>query len=928
MRYFFLAFYLLGFFDLLSQPGNYFLSHFSPSDERFDNVCFDIAQTRNGLVYFATRSGVLEFDGRNWNLIPGDGAVYSLQVSHDGLIYWSGAAGYGRIEADEQGFLHIKTFSAPEIKDVFQSLYVSEQLFLITQDKVLVADKYQNDAHIIRATLSTGSFINLVEIFGNVYVNTEGGLYKVENNDLREASNIFSGSEEILFASRYRDQYLIGLANNKILLCDKNLKPTEVQLEDQQYLDASVVISGKWVNEELFALGTLRGGMVFVNAFTGETQEIINYATGLPDNEVYALMADDSQSIWAAHEYGFTRVSPYLPFRSFSHYSGLQGNLLCAISVDNQVYVGTSLGLYALESEEIYEHIAYYVSIAREQPEEAPAMPKQSLPLASAHEPEILPAEPQAEDASKRKGFLRFLKKNRRKEVAREDQPGLDAEESDTTSINEPLATEVPLKGRPRIAYERVAKSDSLLRSAHYVYKKVSGIDAKITELAVAHGHVIAAGLGGAYEVRGQNAEMILDEPSSKVFLSRDQQMLFISTYKNAIRSFQRNEGKWTATTLLDKLDEQVNFVFQGRQNDYWFCGMDKIYHIDIADAQANTFKITPFSNPNFDEIVGMQWGDRVIISNSQGFFGFNSENNTFTAIDSLGKPLQYFARDGNIWFRDAHTWNLLGQEQSKNKLHLLNLFRDLRFVTGGEDPENLWLITGNNELYKFFGNGVTPHEVGYPIILKSIRNANQKISRRGVVQFNQENSAVTFEVVQPDYLASQAIEYRYQLMGLDNSWSDWSTGYNVVDFPYLPAGDYALYIQSRDIFGNTKDLKPILFEVLPPYWKRMWFYALEFILFATLVLLSLRLSTRYRVVSRLLSLLTIILLIQFIQTVVGEVFETRASPVMDFFVQVLVALLILPFESYLRNLLLRSVDPKSMLYRFISPHEEGSGKE
>lgn len=182
--------------------------------------------------------------------------------------------------------------------------------------------------------------------------------------------------------------------------------------------------------------------------------------------------------------------------------------------------------------------------------------------------------------------------------------------------------------------------------------------------------------------------------------------------------------------------------------------------------------------------------------------------------------------------------------------------------------------------------------------------------------------------MVQPDYLASQAIEYRYQLMGLDKSWSDWSTSYNIVDFPYLPVGDYALHVQSRDIFGNTKDLKPIIFEVLPPYWKRTWFYALEFILFAALVLLSLRLSTKYRVVSRLLSLLTIILLIQFIQTVIGEVFETRASPVMDFFVQVLVALLILPFESYLRNLLLRSVDPKSMLYRFISPDEEGSKRE
>jgi len=97
--------------------------------------------------------------------------------------------------------------------------------------------------------------------------------------------------------------------------------------------------------------------------------------------------------------------------------------------------------------------------------------------------------------------------------------------------------------------------------------------------------------------------------------------------------------------------------------------------------------------------------------------------------------------------------------------------------------------------------------------------------------------------------------------------------------------------------------------------------------LFASLVVLSFRLSTRYHVISRLLSLLTIILLIQFIQTVIGETFETRASPVMDFFIQVLVAVLILPVEGYLRNLLLQSIEPGSILHRLI-PTKENTERE
>jgi hypothetical protein len=117
-----------------------------------------------------------------------------------------------------------------------------------------------------------------------------------------------------------------------------------------------------------------------------------------------------------------------------------------------------------------------------------------------------------------------------------------------------------------------------------------------------------------------------------------------------------------------------------------------------------------------------------------------------------------------------------------------------------------------------------------------------------------------------------------------------------------------------------VSELEPLSFEVLPPYWKRSWFYALEFAVFASLVMLSFRLSTRYRIVSRLLSLLTIILLIEFIQTAIGATILTEDSPVVDFFIQVVVALLVLPVEGYLRNLMLRSLDSSGKFYQFIVP--------
>jgi hypothetical protein len=317
---------------------------------------------------------------------------------------------------------------------------------------------------------------------------------------------------------------------------------------------------------------------------------------------------------------------------------------------------------------------------------------------------------------------------------------------------------------------------------------------------------------------------------------------------------------------------------------------------------------------------VGIATGaNGILLANANGFYQYNQGLKGIVQIDSLPKPTQYFAQDGNILYHDQHGWKMAGSQPGQRSLQLLNLFQDLRFITADNTTNNLWMISGSNELYKFYGEHTASNEVAFPIFLKSIINHDKKIGIKGI-KINEEQSAVKFEVVQPDYISPQAIEFRYLLKGMSEEWSEWSSSNNVMDFPYLPPGDYELQVQAKNIFGQIASLDAMPFEVQPPYWKRSWFYALEFAVFASLVLLSFRLSTRYRIISRILSLLTIILLIQFIQTVINATIMTKDSPVIDFFIQVCVALLILPVEGYLRNLMLRSLDTSSKIYKFVRP--------
>lgn len=864
-----------------------------------------MAQDQSGVMYFAMKAGVLEFDGREWDLISNSGAVYALNKNDSGEIYWVGSKGFGKIALDEKGFKQIQYLSDSSVSDVFQTLAIRDQVYFLTDNKIYHYQEGQPKARIIISGNAQSLFTRMFELFGTVYVQTERNTtFKVENDKLVYINLNLSGN--IIFSSRIENTYVLGTIDNKVYSCYEDLIMRPVPLQDQPYADANVIVSGTWVNRQLLVLGTLRGGVMLINPITGERDQIIDYATGLPDNEVFSLMADANQNIWVAHEYGFTQISPSMPFRSFSHYDGLEGNMLCAYSFRNNVYVGTSLGLYKLDKEEVYDEIISVIDVEIK-PRKAFHSGDETQPAGNKR-PGIKEGTP-----SKKRGFLNFLRRNRDEENEA-DAPAL--KENSTLKSGETADGTTPKK------YRQEQRIDKVLRSSQYIFKKVDGIDAKITHLAETDGKLVASGLGGIYEVNDLVAQTIMPSPTRYIYASGKQHTIIASTYNDEIWSLQSSSG-WQQLNLVNNLGDQIDYIFEGPENEWWLCGLDRIYQLQSDSTGIRRLQTIELSNPNFEKTVGLYFKNEIILVNADGFYHFERNKNKLSRIDSLPNPSQYFAFDGNILYRDDHCWNLLGEASGQKNLELLNLFQNLRFITTDQNPQDLWMISGTNDLLKFNTEKVNLIESKFPIFLKSIQNNTTKIGDFSHVSIDQINSAVTFEVVQPDFTNPKSVEFRYFLRGMNQGWSEWSSSNNKINFPYLPPGEYILQVQAKNIFGKISELEPFPFEVIPPYWKRSWFYALEFIVFASLVILSFRLSTRYRIISRLLSLITIILLIEFIQTAIGSSIVTDDSPVMEFFIQVFVALMILPVEGYLRNLMLRSLDSSGRFYSLITAAEK-----
>ncbi|NOT75364.1 MAG: hypothetical protein HOP08_10570 [Cyclobacteriaceae bacterium] len=857
---------LLGFIFHFSnaQTGHYFLSHCKPGNDNISYLSFDIQQDNNGILYFANRSGVLQFDGRTWVVVPVEGGVYSLAVTQAGEVYAAGPSGFGRIGMNDKNQLSYQSFSdsLTKARNIFASYALGNYVYFLNDEYLFQFDVVTSKTQkLFSTTPAQGLYTGLFQIGSQLYLNIENeGLKKINNNALEPSDIPPLRGAQLVFSRPSPDgkTYFIATDDSRFFIYSEGKPISEFKPKDLLYLSSNVVANCAWVTDRMIAIGTLRGGIVFVDPLTGETLEISNYYAGLPDNEVFALHTDRHQGVWVAHDYGFTRVAPFLPFRTFNHYPGLDGNLLCVQSVSNGLYVGTTLGLFFLTKEDVYEDEVFSETVS-----------STSKTVATSKQP--------------RKKFKIGLFNKLRKKNA-DDVPG-------KNGTNSKKAT--------------VLKTRRVLKGTDYVYKRVAGISGKVDQLVVVGNKLLSGGVGGVFEISGLTSTPVSHEPMRTVFYSKNLQQLLVSTYNDEIKAFQSNGKTWQQKEFPDTLSMYADYMFEDNLQDLWICGHDHAVKVGIEDGEILDAESIPLPHTSVDKTVGLSYGPDVYLTQNGEFFRYASYKNSFIKYDSLPGPKKYFASAGYFWFYDGHQWRTLDPKlQGSIKTKWLGLFPDIRFMAPAEQGKSLWVITASNELYKF-SSDQNQTTITNPLFLKEVRSQQLKFSTQQKLTVDEGETSLTFEFIQPEYVSLQAVEYRYWVKGLQAGWSEWSTLNNIVNFPFLPPGNYNVLIQSKDLFDKITELNTIDFNVEPPYWKRPWFYAVEFFVFGFLVLLSRGLTAsnaKYRYLSSFLSALTVIMLIQFIQTIASSNITFKSTPVVEFFIQVLIALLVLPVEQFLRR--------------------------
>ena len=733
-------------------------------------------------------------------------------------------------------------------RDLFNSYIQGEFLYMINEQKLLIHDIKTGKTMFIQGK-DGAEYEELNGDDSTVWVSTsDKGILEIEDYKLKEPSRQPISGSHVKRTNKSGVSVHFAFSGETYLETELGFEP--LKLNDDGWLDNKTITQLEWINTNILAISTLSDGVLFADITTGDIVGISNYETGLPDEELMSMNVDRSGSLWLTHARGVSIISPLLPVTTFSTFPGLSGDLLQIAHFENKIYVASSTGIYVLQPKPTYaEEVVMVEQVVQE-------------------------------DTTRRRG--QFGRRRKRKT------------QEQTTMVE---------------------KTIKRLVSMDYEFQRVDGIEAKSTQLLEFNNQLFAGTQEGAFYIYGQEATKILDQPIQHLFGDEVSGLLFVSLSDETTKVLKHEGGTWKENKLLEGLSDLVGQIVADDDGALWLCGTDSVYRIELEDKSLNDVEVYKINNPYYENLHATEIGNQLVFTNTSGYYTFDGDSIVRSEqLESWhGLPSGFLLTPrGELWIQTVAGW--VGQRNGEDQ--------DLNFLSIVPDPQALeiqndsifWVITARNELYRVNGKQFSLFQNKRKLFLKEARTSRRRLKSKDI-SITQDEGEISFEFVRPDYMEIYGTVYQYRLKGLSADWSNWSSMNNIITYPFLPPNSYTLELRTRDALGNIEMAQPIRFKVQAPYWRRPWFYALEMCFFGGLLYFSFRLNRkteRYTVLSRLLSFMTLILIVEFFQTIAESRFETDESPVIDFFIQAFIALLILPIESLIR--------------RFISGSDKGLG--
>ncbi|WP_316791437.1 two-component regulator propeller domain-containing protein [Pedobacter frigoris] len=335
--------------DEIKSIGVPYIQNYPKSVYLSGNQNWSITKDKNGIMYFGNAQGLLTYDGRYWQQyqMPNQQIVRAVAADEQGIIY---AGGFGEFGFWSNKNRHLSYTSLTKlipkpfsIKDEIWKIHIDGKRVIFQSFSSIYI--YENQK--IAVIKGPSAFLFLHKVGSKFYVEALGkGLFELSGNKLVALKNSSAiNPSAILTILPYKNSgLLIGTSKDGLFLYDGQ-SFSSLNTPANAFLKTYQLNNGTRILNKYYAFGTILNGIIIIDE-DGNTVQRINKSSGLQNNTVLSVYADDDQNLWVGLDNGIDRIELNSPLYFYFDKAGQFGTVYSSLIYKNNIYLGTNQGLF------------------------------------------------------------------------------------------------------------------------------------------------------------------------------------------------------------------------------------------------------------------------------------------------------------------------------------------------------------------------------------------------------------------------------------------------------------------------------------------------------------------------------------------------------------------------------------------------------
>jgi len=347
-----------------------FLKNYTYIDYNHYPQNWGIDQDENGIIYVANQAGLLIYDGVSWKAlgIPEYETVRSLAVGRGrgggkDKVFIGGVGKIGYLTPDEIGSLYFVSLvdyietDKRNFSQIWRTYSTEQGIYFNSYEYIFRWDPMAKKMKVWQPLDSSNRFLYSFYIDGRYLIHQENvGLMEMKGDSLRliPGGEVFAepGIKIFMVATFNINQNnrmrIIGTRLKGFFLFDgEKINPFPTEISD--YLKVNYANHGIRLSSGDYAIATKNSGLLIMDTHGG-LKNICDKSYGLQDDNVKYVFEDNQKNLWLCLESGITRIEYASAISIHDERSGLPGLILSITRFNEELYVGTTKGLFYFES--------------------------------------------------------------------------------------------------------------------------------------------------------------------------------------------------------------------------------------------------------------------------------------------------------------------------------------------------------------------------------------------------------------------------------------------------------------------------------------------------------------------------------------------------------------------------------------------------